>query len=217
MTMRGLLPALVVASIAWALPAGAQEPVPTFRTERAYFNCAGNVKLQNVALLNGEFPSWDTTAPGSAATGNGCGMYENNLNQAGLNLEFKGTFTGNLDNLTVELHNMGVSNDPTDNKIRLIVQLVVDDEPLAETSAADFPTVRSSTGLSEKATYTFTELNYDDELGDGTQVHQIHVVARSSGTETQSAWVWDASEVPAGLTFNPTTLEQTQIPVNRGG
>jgi hypothetical protein len=214
------LPAIISTSLvlgSLAVPAAAQEPVPTFRSERAYFNCSGDVKLQNVALLNGELPSWDTTAPGSATLGNGCGMYENNLNQAGLNAEFKGTFTGNLDNLTVEMHNMGVSNDPMDNKMRLIVQLVVDDEPLAETSAADFPTVRSSTGLTEKVTYTFTELNFDDEIGDGTQVHQVYLAVRSSGTETQSAWVWDASEVPAGVTFNPATLEQTQIPVNRGG
>ena len=195
--------------------AGAQEEVPTFRTERVYFTCAGNIKLQNYALLNGEFPGWSTAQPGSAALGNGCGMYENNQNMQGLNLEFKGTFTGNLDNLTVELYDVYASQSRPDHILRMRAQLFVDEEMLAETEAMDFATVDS--GATQKLTYTFTELNYDDELGDGTQVHQVHVVARSSGQDTQSAWVWGAAEVPAGLTFNPPTPEAKTIPVNRTG
>jgi hypothetical protein len=214
--MRRLLPLCLLAAtlVLGALPAAAQE-TPTFRTERVYFTCIGDNKLQNVPMLEGQIPSWDTTAPGSVATGSGCGMYENNQNTTGLNAEFQGTFTGNLDNLTVELHNIYASPTRPDHSIRMIATLTIDDEPIADTAAASFPTVASATGISEKLTYTFTELNYDDEAGDGSQVHTIFIQARSSGTETQSLWVWDAAEVPSGITFNPTTLEGTQIPVNR--
>lgn len=213
--MRKLVPLCLMAAFlaTVAVPAGAQETGPTFRTERAYFTCLESNKVQNIPMLNGEIPTWDTTAPGSAATGNGCGMYENNVNAAGLNLDVQGTFTGNLDSFTVELHNLGQSQTTPDGTLRMIATLVVDDECFADTGSMAFPVV-PGVGPGHKITYTFTGLHFDDELGDGTQEHTIFIQARSSQEDTQSLWVWGASEVPSGITFNPATLEATQIPVD---
>ena len=216
--MRKLMLIGLTAAIAGALavPAGAQE-VPTFRTERTYFKCLEGSKLQNVQVVQGTIPTWSTTPPaGSFTAGNGCGFYENAANAAGLNLEFRGTFTGNLDNLSVELHDIFAGAERPNHRVLMRAVLTIDDEPLVETALQLFPTQASSTGISEKIAFTFTELNYADELGDGTQVHTIHFVVRG-GTETQNLFVWDASEVPSGLTFNPTTLEAFKVPVNRGG
>ncbi|HEV3475239.1 MAG TPA: hypothetical protein VG602_07730 [Actinomycetota bacterium] len=216
MRRLALLALTTVVLGALAVPASGQTAeVPTFRTERAYFKCAEGPKLQNVAVLQGTIPTWNTTPPaGSFTAGNGCGFYENLANASGLNLEFKGTFTGNLDNLTVELHDIYASTGRPNHQILMRAVLTIDDEPVVESALMNFPTTASSTGISEKIAFTFTELNFDEELGDGTQVHNIHLVARG-GTETQSLFVWDASEVPAGLTFNPATPEAFKIAVDR--
>jgi hypothetical protein len=200
---------------ALAVPASGQEVVPTFRNERVYFKCADGAKVQNVPVSQGTIPSWGTAPPaGSAAAGNGCGFYENAGNAAGLNLEFKGTFTGNLDNLTVELHDIYAGAGRPNNQIQMRAVLNIDGEELVVTELQNFPTSASSNGVTQRIAFTFTQLNFDDEIGDGTQVHEIHFVARG-GTETQSLFVWDATEVPAGLTFNPATLESFKVPINR--
>lgn len=216
MRKLALLGMTTMALGSFAVPASGQvAEVPTFRTERAYFKCLEGSKLQNVQVAQGTVPTWNTTPPaGSFTAGNGCGFYENAVNAAGLNLEFRGTFTGNLDNLTVELHDIYASSERPNHRVLMRAVLTIDDEPVVETALMLFPTTASSTGISEKIAFTFTELNFDEELGDGTQVHNIHLVARG-GTETQNLFVWDATEVPAGLTFNPTTAEAFKIAVDR--
>ncbi len=53
------------------------------------------------------------------------------------------------------------------------------------------------------------------EDGDGTQQRKITLVL-GSFTEIQGLWVWDSTDAPSGITFNPETLEATQLPVAGG-
>lgn len=216
-TSAVLLALLVCASSA----AAADEPAaPSLRTERVYLHCAGEVKAQNVPFALGEVPGWDTTAPtGSVQSGAGCGWYENaggawlGPNRTTLDAEWEGTFTGNVDSITVELHDIHVSAARATGVFLARATLFVDGQEHLNTGEGgdlQLTPVPSETRLSERMTFTLGNLGLDDEQGDGTQVRTFRLVLRSLGEE-QSAWVWDTTEVPAGLTFNPPAAEAVTV------
>src|SRR5688572_23743731 len=125
--MRELIP--VLATI--ALMAGAAAPAgathggfhPTFREERVYYHCGGGTKAKNVDYAQGGLSPWSTTAPaGSVEDGNGCGQLDpsalRNTQTSGGSTDaaYGGAYTGNLLNMTVEMHLLAHSpgNVPTD-------------------------------------------------------------------------------------------------------
>lgn len=220
------LPLVVSLATAWAMlavPAGAHhdgtEEQPTLRTERVYFKCAGDQKVQNIPALQGNYPTWSTEPPpGSFTAGNGCGQYENllsvnNNSDNPYDLVVRGTFTGNLDTINVEAHNVYLGSPRVAPPFFLGARLFVDGELRYSTPLNSpieiFPVV-SETGISEKIALSFTGIGLKNEHGDGTIEREVklHLI---SYNEYQSIWVWDASEVPSGLTFNPETLESIRI------
>lgn len=221
--MRGfvsLTAVVIVATVLLAAPANAHHDgtteQPTLRTERVYFKCVDDLKVQNVPALQGTYPTWSTEPPaGSVTDGGGCGQYENLLTNADPNNPFdlvvKGTFTGNLDAINVELHNIYVGTARTDGNFNLRARLYIDGLEYANQGPVSVTPEPSSTGISEKLTYSFSEIGFKDEHGDGTIEREIGIYV-GSFTEIQSIWVWDTTEVPAGLTFNPATLERPIMP-----
>ncbi|WP_108667369.1 hypothetical protein [Euzebya rosea] len=214
--MRARLTTIIAlfAIAALALPASATpqpgEPgfEPTLRTEQTYFHCASPVKVQNVDAIQGNTPSWDTTAPTTSFTaGGGCGFYDNILSGTALNgptnsAIWTGTFTGNLDSIGVELHRLLAGAGGSVTFPALVMTLTVDGNVLYDGDVDGFMWIESSTGASESATMTFTDLGFLTEHGDGT-IERTITLQVDSYNEAQTAWVFDASEVPAGLTFNP--------------
>lgn len=207
--------ALVTMALAAAavLPAGADA---LLRTERVYFTCAGATKVQNLSATLGELPGWDTQAPQASVTdGAGCGFYDNAVwisseaPDETWRATWVGTFTGNLDALTIEAHNIYVGEARVDGPFEGGVRLVVDGEQVVQSAFQAVPE-RSDTGLSEALHISLTDLGFVDEDGEGDTVRTLRVELGSSG-ETQSAWVWDTTEVPAGITFNPDELADTVI------
>lgn len=207
MLRRLSLALAVVAAVAVASPASA---VPTLRTERTYFHCAGTNKVQNVETA---VPSWNTTAPTqSVQAGAGCGRYNNLLDLGATPMDdettWTGTFTGNLDTMTAELHNIHVSSYRALATMPLTVQLTINDEVYYTHDVAapvNVPRTASSTGASDKLLISFAGIGLNLEEGDGAAVHTISLKV-GEYNEIQSAWVWDTTEVPAGITFNPPTL-----------
>ena len=127
---RKLLVALPTVLILAAAPAIAEE-VPEIAPLTTYFHCSGNVRAQN-ALAAQPVPTWNTTPPAaSVQQGAGCGFADPGA-QTGRNQEnvydamFKGTFTGNLDSLTVRLHDMGVGAARTGAQQELGIRVSVD-------------------------------------------------------------------------------------------
>lgn len=190
----------VVASL--AAPASAQLPLPpTLRTEKVYFHCAGATKLQNISLVQSQKPSWNTTAPTqSLQQGAGC-LYYDNILSGGINGNadaiWAGTFTGNLDHFNAELHRVGDGVTIPDT---VVVTLTIDGVVRYDGDVAAARTTGS--GNSHVLSFGFKNINLDREPGDGTTEHTIELVV-ASYNETQSGWVFDASDAAAGLLINP--------------
>lgn len=209
---------------------------PTLRTERTYFTCVGDTKVQNVSMLNGQTPGWDTSAPTqSVQAGAGCGTADSALTNTstvnnGHDGAWAGTFTGNLRDLTIEAHMIDLGASRTDDVFPALITLIIDGETWVErTTALDVTLVRSSTGASGMAKFSITGLGKITEVkdsagnvidvktqglitedGNGTAEHEITLGIRAYA-DYPTAWVWDTTEVPSGITFNPATLEPTRV------
>lgn len=215
-----LIVSILVASATTA-PAAAHhdgtEEQPTLRTERVYFKCEGDLKVQNVAALQGNYPTWSTEPPaGSVTDGEGCGQYENlltvnNNTDNPYDVVFRGTFTGNLDTINVEAHNIYLGTPRAGLPFLLAVRLFIDGTLVYTNSdPIEIMPEPSETGISEKFALSFVGIGLNNEHGDGTIEREIKLHLMSYN-EYQSAWVWDTTEVPSGLTFNPETLEAIRI------
>jgi hypothetical protein len=79
--------------------------------------------------------------------------------------------------------------------------------------------VRSSTGASERIRFTIVGLNLMNEANDTE--HDVLLTLNggafvASGVvfpvhDSQNLWVYDTTEVPSGLTFNPAAAEAATI------
>jgi hypothetical protein len=222
---------------------------PTFRTERVYFHCAGAVKVQNVGLVTDGTPSWDTTAPTqSVQEGAGCGVLDpgaarGTAQETIYDAAFRGKFTGNLRDFTVELHNLALSRLRPGQMFILRVRLSIDGTPVFTETVGNFVNVVpevSSTGASEKFLFSVRGLGCAREItdadgnvvdvktaglavddGNGAAEHEIlltvdsGIIGQPTQNQTQnSIWVWDTTEVPSGITFNPETLAAGSVGIN---
>jgi hypothetical protein len=230
--------------LATALPAGAEHggTHPTFREERTYINCAGPTKVENANLPLSGPPDWDTTPPAQSATeGGGCGALDPGALRGGnpqtiYDAVFRGLFQGNLRDLTFELHNLVLSQVRTGETFRVRVRMLIDGVeifPETEGVFVDVTPELSETGISEKFLFSVTGLGCAREIldedgnvvdvvrgglatqdGDGSQVRDIQIAIDSFFIDRASAWVWDATEVPSGITFNPDELAEAQVPAS---
>lgn len=229
---RYLLSALTAAAVAIAQgpalalhgPTGV-DFTPNDRTEQVYFHCEGALKLHNV-VQDGSIP-WNTTAPTASVTaGAGCGSLDNGVqgnNQVSIqDSHFQGTFGGNIDEITVLAHNIYLGPARQSASYGVNVRLSIDGESLLGENGKDATVtpVRSSTGLSELVKLTITGLNLMNEAND---IEHDVLLTLSGGTvavpnganpvrDSENIWVYDTTEVPSGLVFNPPTVEAVTIP-----
>jgi hypothetical protein len=191
---------------------GEDEDARLLCTEQNYFTCVGDVKLQNVAILQGEIPGWDTTPPDQSVTdGAGCGTYESNLTNTsnprnGHDGVWEGMFTGNLDSMTIEIHKIdnGLSRTSDDEPLLLWIQVDGMDVVPRQTSGFQVAGERSSTGASIEYVFSITDIGLITQAGPGTTTRHVMIGIRSFA-DYQGTWVWDTTEVPSGVTFNPET------------
>jgi hypothetical protein len=226
--MRSLL--LILAAVVLAVvPAGAEELewVPNLVRDQVWFACGSSkVTPDNAA---GNAATWDREAPTQSVTsGAGCGTIDSPFYQTAqpnlYDAAWSGTFTGNLDTLNVELHNIYVGPGRATGQLASSVRLFVDGEPLfAEELGRDatFPAVRSSSGASEKIQFSIRNIGF---VAEAENIEHTVLLMMSSGTalnrgptvnDTLSGWVWDTTEVPSGITFNPETLHPTVLEAAR--
>lgn len=163
-------------------------------------------------LVNGlqeDYDTWDTDAPDTSfQAGGGCGTSAMPLADPELNGTWEGTFTGNLDSIAVEIHIIDVGISRLGDPYSVVPSLEIDGDPryleLEEYDLIGLDTERSETNLTVKGLMTITGLGLMEEPGDGGTQRTVRLTL--TGTELDSgAFVWGATEVPSGLTFNPET------------
>lgn len=208
---------------------------PQVKNERTYFHCSAPTKLGNVNLVaDGSIPGWNTTPPeGSVSDGNGCGTADVNGVLFVINPQenptdgvWRGTFTGNLDQLTVHAHCICVGSARSDNAATLGVRLAIDGEAITGdgTGSHDVTVVPANSGVTQLYEFSVTDIgmvepNIDEDgdgVGDnpfGKVQHEITLTLDGYDivTNTLGMWVYDTTEVPSGITFNPSTLAATRI------
>jgi hypothetical protein len=215
----GLLTGLVLLG---ATGASAQTTTPpTYRNERVWFHCSGTTKVANASVVESAVPSWNTTAPTqSVQSGAGCGFADSVL--IGTNAEniydavFSGTYRGNLRSMTVELHSIYAGAGRALATYGIAARVIIDGKD--KTGNVTVTPVRSATGASEMVRFTITGLEptFGTEPGNGTRNHTITLSINNRFIDSNpfGAWVFDTTEVPAGITFNPETPEAATLPLS---
>ena len=223
--LAALVAGLMTVSPASALhgPTGV-DFTPNDRLERVYFHCEGAAKLHS-SVQDASIP-WNTTAPTqSVQAGAGCGTLDNGLwgnNQVSVqDSHFQGSFAGNIDKITVEAHNIYLGPGRQSGSFTVNVRLAIDGEPILGAAGKNVTVtpVRSSTGASEMIKFTIKGLNLMNEAND---IEHDVLMTLNGGAfvasavvfpvhDSQSIWVYDTTEVPSGLTFNPLTTETVTI------
>jgi len=199
--------------VALAQPSGAQEVwVPIFNTERTYVHCGADKAIVGERATY----TWNTTAPATSFTANGgCGALDVDKFD-GEGVTFTGKHTGNLKQLTVTawvidccLVRAGVYPD-----IWADASVQIDgNDVLSETELHIVP-VPSETGLSRLLEFSVTGIKLLTEAD--YKEHDVSVTLETAELQDgdQIAWVLDATEVPSGVTFSPTTLASTRVPAD---
>jgi hypothetical protein len=211
--------------------AGATGEPPTFAEQRVFFHCNGPTKVGTVNYAaETTMPGWNNTPPAaSVSTGAGCGNADPGVLGAGAETQnlydaaWQGTFTGNIQAITVEAHTIYLGSGRGGlTQFGVAPMLYIDgaEVPLS----AEFVTITpipSTTAASEKILFSISGLNIvDDADGDGIADpgpgSTDHTVTLQLGgyyanSTLLSAWVYDTTEVPAGMTFNPPSLEAAQL------
>jgi hypothetical protein len=188
---------------------------PTFRQEQVYFKCVGPNKVQN---FDAPAP-WETTPPaGSVQDGEGCGVVDVGELE-GLEFAATGDAVGNLTNLTIELYVMPFTvpfTNPVvaDPEVWLNVDLVIDGQQILNPAiVTQVPWEETNSGVTQKVEFTVLGLGawFATEDGDGEQVREVQLTVSHDFPVEVGSWVWDTTEVPAGITFNDQTPSQHTV------
>lgn len=227
----------MAAIVALAVPAGAQEVfVPNTPLTQTYLECGAQTPEYFVnAALYSVTPTWSETQPASVTTGAGCGMFDDSqfsgtVPDTMYDLNFGGTYTGNLNTLTVNLHDMGIGPARTGEAITLEVRATIDGMSLfgVEENEAVDGTISSSpakrtitvtpaaaaSGVLSK--YSFSIRDIDLLLESDDTEHDVQFTIGSYWENANiHEWVWGNSEAPTGVTFTPEALEANVIKADK--
>lgn len=225
-----LLAALALASI--AVEGEEPEPYePVFNNERVYTHCGDTNKVSNV---EGGTPfGWDTEAPAaSVQAGAGCGTLDavmSSSEETAETLVWEGTHTGNLDELTLELymidagivratHMTGGATGTVPQvgaftEIYADMSLLIDGFEAGFIGEATIPAERTNSDVTVRLRMTLTDIGLlaEDEAGEHTIRLELQTADYYNGDS--GAWVWDTTEVPAGVTFSPTEEQRAEYVV----
>lgn len=197
-----------IAVLLVAVPASAEEFVPVLETEDVFFRCTGNRRLSQADLATSI--RWTTDPPtSSVAAGGGCASHDSQMCCSGnvsnenyiYDAVFMGDTTGNLDTLTVNAWALDTGISRPESTVAFNVYLAID----GKTRLDNVPvTVESATTDGVRhIQFSVTNIGLLSEQ-DHTRYHDVHLVMKTptySGSDL--TWVFDATEVPSGITFNP--------------
>ncbi|MGH2693059.1 MAG: hypothetical protein ACRDHM_11270 [Actinomycetota bacterium] len=212
--MRALVRMTLALPLVFALanPAGAQEYVPVFNTERAYVHCGADKVTANEHATY----SWNTTAPAASfTTGAGCGSLDSDKID-GDGVTFTGKHTGNLKQLTVHawVIDCCVVRAGAFAEIYANVSVQIDGTDVVSGVEAHLAPIPSETGISRLLEFSVTGLKLLTEADYREHEVVVNLETASYLDGDQIGWVLDATEVDSGVTFSPTTLAATRVPAD---
>lgn len=196
-TIATTIAALAAATL--AAPALGQADTTTY-----YFKCSEPSKVQNIfaAVQPAE---WTTVKPtASFQSGAGCGFADfptarpSTTPENAYDAWYRGVHPRAVAKATIELHNLVTSRARQGDSVSLLVRLSTGTSTTATTLAEQTFTVKpvvSSTGATEKVVVELTGLEIPAE-----EDRTINITVHSTG-QTPQAWVHDAAEIPASVTF----------------
>jgi hypothetical protein len=230
---RILLPALLVIPLGGVAAGAEDEPYePDLTPQTAWFTCDGasTPDYQANYRLGDDTPTWAFEEPVGAFPADQCGSLHQSLfggteQESPYDLSFAGTFDGNLDTITVRLHNAFVGTARGASTMPINVRLTVDDlsvfgiqeytgtdvdggtfETVTHTGPAPRPLVAtlvpSEHGATDVYEFSVTGLDYllEDDLGDKRLV--LTVATPLAGSNAQNVWAWGTAETDSSITFN---------------
>jgi hypothetical protein len=242
MTRTRLIAAACAAALALALPAAAEEDTafePDLDPQDRWFTCEGGETPEWTVntLLDGVYATWNDVEPtGSVAGGEGCASLNPSLvrgvrPETPFDANWTGSFRGNIDELTIRMHNivLGTAQNgaPVTLRVRMTVngQSLFGTETVANASGDEFqepavkeitmtPAPTGATGAPKLFEFTVTDIGLLSEA-DATRNHRITLTLETAATNAarQNFWAWGNTEAPSGLVFNPE--ERAEVVVER--
>lgn len=219
---RLVLPVALGAAALLALPASAVAPGcyekaaggTDYCEQQVWFHQGPAAKAGNASAAQGAFATWDTTAPKASVTsGAGGGFATNGVprqqgteGQQAAGATFAGTFTGALDTLDVTLFLFAPKQ--AGETYYGGIDLVVDGKTLLRQDVDGLPLVSGGNAVL-KTSFVLAGLSALMEeqgldLGE-TAKHDVKLFVTSYTLATGTgAFVYDTTEVPAGIVFNTT-------------
>jgi hypothetical protein len=224
--------ALVVLVVLIAAPVAKAAPGPLdpkFKRSSVFFHC--DQTLTNLDVAAGDpVPYWNASYPAASVTeGAGCGTLDPYTPQSmepqanPFDGVWSGTYTGNFDSITLHVHLMASTTQALSVAAvpSLAIKLTVDGERVFDSSATPVEVIGTSANLGITELYEVSikdlgiiEPNEDvdgDGVGDnpfGVVDHEITLSldGRAPGVNSLGMWVFDTTEVPSGIDFNPVYL-----------
>lgn len=208
--------ATLVAALTIVAPAAAQTTEPPLVTKSFFFQCKGasqgGAHLQKVQNGTTYTPTWTETKPTASFTsGAGCGTVEigpligsRSVGPSPLvDTIVGGTWDERVKTINVEMHELllGTPYAGVLQYLPIVVHVAVDGAWLtgADGVEIDLPVTPSSTGLSHGGKFGISFKNTLPFAEAGREIK----VGIQGYLDASYAFVWGASEVPAGVEFNP--------------
>jgi hypothetical protein len=208
-----------------AAPAGAEatcftrvQDGPQFCTQAVWFSPSGTDKAGNLAAVGaGEYPTWTTDEPTQSVAAGAGGGYAtmgaqrqlNGVSDPATGGLFKGSFTGDLDNLAVTMYLFSPGRDSAAGWYGGVD--VVVDGTTVHTADADGIPLSSGGNAVQKIDFTVDKLHAaitKAGLATGPDVvHEVELFVTSYALAgTTAVLVYGTTEAPSSMTFNVDDL-----------
>lgn len=217
MRVRSLAMLIAATLLSGALPAAADHGGihPQFATRSVFFHCGGaGSQLANPYSVEGKVPLWSPMPPSaSVVDGAGCASQDPPVTTTAqvnpLDGVWRGTFGGNVKALTVRVYAFPriVPEGDVTVGVRLIVDGVSQFGGTAAAPATKTITVQpqlTNADVTSYVEFSIVNLPFGTEDGVGAQNRQFTLSLLNETTDVQ--WVYDTTEVPSGILFNPPVV-----------